>query len=80
MTTNLAIGMRVRCHKNLHNGMWSITQRGKVIAYVTDVVLADVTFVYYETLRVKCVAMRRRKVCAWAQGGTLDRMEGLRTE
>ena len=64
----LTPGMRVRCHKNLHNGMWSITQKGKVIAYEKEVTLEGVTFVYYETLRQKCVAMKRRKVCAWAEG------------
>lgn len=64
----ITVGMKIRCHKNLHNGLWALTQRGKVIAYVADVVLSDVSFVYYESLRLKCVAMRRRKVCAYAQG------------
>ena len=75
----LTPGMRVRCHKNLHNGMWAVTQKGKVIAYVTEVALSDVTFVYYETLRLKCVAMKRRKVCAWAQGVIADVPKGGRT-
>lgn len=63
-----AIGTKVRCHKNLHRGVWSITLRGKVVAQVPEVVLANVTFKIRETARQRVIARRCREVHAWAEG------------
>lgn len=67
------IGTRVRCHKNLQRGDWSITVRGKVVANVPAITLLNVTFKYwtggYERIQAAAQAGHpRRRVCAWAEG------------
>lgn len=52
----LALGQRVRCHKNLHRGDWSISVKGKVVAHVPEIVLANVTFKIRETARQRVIA------------------------
>ena len=64
----LALGQRVRCHKNLHRGDWSITFKGKVVAHMPEIVLANVTFKIRETARQRVIAKRCREVHAWAEG------------
>lgn len=64
----LAIGQRVRCHKNLHRGDWSISVKGKVVAHVPEIVLANVTFKIRETARQRVIARKCREVHAWAEG------------
>ncbi|HEY2474801.1 MAG TPA: hypothetical protein VGI19_08350 [Candidatus Cybelea sp.] len=69
----LAIGAKVRCHKNLQRADWSITVAGKVIANVPEIVLANVTFRYWaggsaRILADKANGRMRRRVCAWADG------------
>jgi hypothetical protein len=69
----LAIGERVRVHKNLQRGDWSVTVGGVVVASVDRIVLADVTFRYWVGGRERVLASAasgrpRRRVCAWAEG------------
>lgn len=70
-------GERVRVHLNLHRGDWSVTgvtgaERGKVIANVASIALADVTFYVCEPMRLRSLAQGRRKVHGWAQGVVVD--------
>lgn len=62
------IGQRVRVHLNLQNGLWSITQGGRVVAHVQDVTLHNVTFYVSEATRQRVLKFKRRRVHAWAQG------------
>ena len=64
----LAQGQRVRCHKNLHRGDWSISVNGRVVAHVPEIVLANVTFKIRETARQRVIAKKCREVHAWAEG------------
>lgn len=64
----LALGQRVRCHKNLHRGDWSISLKGKVVAHVPEIVLANVTFKIRETARQRVIARKCREVHCWAEG------------
>ena len=67
------IGQRVRVHKNLHRGDWSVTVRGKVVANVPTVTLGDVSFHNCESMRVRwCINRHRRKVVGWAIGTVLE--------
>jgi len=61
------LGERVRVHKNLQRGDWTITVRGKKVASVEAITLADVTFhIWPEGQRRSRIGKRR--VHLWAQG------------
>src|SRR5262249_21845520 len=62
------IGARVRVHKNLNRGDWSVTVSGKVVAHVREVVLAGVTFRVREGARQRVLARKCREVQAWCEG------------
>lgn len=69
----LTAGSRVRCHKNLQNGQWSITVSGKVVGYVSEIVLTGVSCKYwaggYDRIQESARAGKpRRRVCAWMEG------------
>ena len=69
----LQAGARVRVHKNLQRGDWSVTVKGVVIANVSEIVLSNVTFKYwqggYQRITAAAAAGKpRRRVCAWAEG------------
>jgi hypothetical protein len=66
------LGLRVRVHKNLHRGDWSVTQKGRVIAHLPELVLADVTFRVSEATRQRVLRKRQRAVHAWAEGTVVD--------
>jgi hypothetical protein len=66
------IGERVRVHKNLHRGDWEVTQKGRVIAHLPELVLADVTFLVSQASRERVLQKRQRAVHAWAAGTVVD--------
>ena len=77
-----AIGTRVRVHKNLQRGDWSVTVRGVVVANVDAITLADVRPVYWTggLARVRAAAdagRPRRRVCAWLEGAICETPQGL---
>jgi hypothetical protein len=79
-----ALGARVRCHKNLHRGDWSITVAGKVIANVAEICLADCKPVYWRNGHAKILAASvagkpRRRVVAWVEGTVCAMPAGART-
>lgn len=70
--------MRVVCYRNLPRGEWSVAEvrgahgRGKVIAHLPALALANVTFHVSESARQRVVAKRCREVHAWAVGELVD--------
>lgn len=59
----------VRVHRNLFNGLWAVSQKGRILAYSREVCLVDVGFVVCESMRQRwTVKLGRRKVHAWATG------------
>ena len=60
--------MRVRCHRNLNRGDWSISAGGRVVAHVAEIILAGVTFRVREGARQRVLARHYREVHAWAEG------------
>jgi hypothetical protein len=46
-------GTKVRVHRNLHRGDWSVTIKGKVVANVEEITLQDCTFYVCESTRVR---------------------------
>lgn len=79
MSTSLEIGQKVRVHKNLHRGDWSITVRGRVVAHVASICFADVTFKIRETARLQVIERRCRQVHAWCEGVVCALPQGDRT-
>ena len=67
----LAIGTRVRVHRNLTRGDWVVctdTSKRTILGYVDDVVLTDVTFRVSEAARTRVVRTGHREVHAQAVG------------
>lgn len=64
----VAIGDKVRVHKNLHRGDWSVTVNGKVVAHVSEICLSGISFKVRETTRQRVIAKRCRGVHAWIEG------------
>lgn len=69
----LAIGDKVRVHRNLHRGDWSVTVRGIVVCNVASIALADCHPVYWQggfdyIEARKAIGKPRRRVVAWIEG------------
>jgi hypothetical protein len=76
------VGTRVRVHKNLQRGDWSVTVAGKVVANVDAITLAGVTFHYWQGGHDRIMAAHaagkpRRRVYAWACGTVAALPQGL---
>ena len=63
--------MIVAVYKNLSRQCWSVRHRGKVVAHVREIALADVEFHVCEAARERVVRNRRREVHAWAKGAVI---------
>jgi hypothetical protein len=61
-------GRRVRVHRNLQNGLWSLTDNGKVVAHAESLRLSSVEFVVQPGGRDRAKAEHQRNVHAWAEG------------
>jgi hypothetical protein len=61
-------GKRVKVYKNLHNGLWSVLYKGKVVAHLKEVLLDTVVFHVCEKMRQKVIEQQQKKVHAYAIG------------
>lgn len=61
-------GRTVKVHRNLQNGLWSITFANKVVAHAPTVHLANVTFPVSQAGRQRVLRERQKNVHAYAQG------------
>ena len=62
----------VKIYKNLHNGLWSVLQNGKVVAHVETFSIRGVTFKVSESVRLKVVAERKKYVHAYIVGKLVE--------
>lgn len=67
-------GQKVRVHRNLNNGAWSITHHGKVVAHAEALRLHGVEFVVQGKARDRAKLERVRNVHAWAEGTFTSRL------
>lgn len=66
-------GEKVRCYRNLNNGMISIMGRdGRVIQHSSQVVLMDAQFVVRQAGREKVLREKRKNVHAFVVGSYCD--------
>lgn len=61
------VGTPVRIHRNLHNGCWSVTVKGKVVAHAPAVAI-QCERIHANTNGVERVRTGKREVCLWAVG------------
>lgn len=59
---------KVRVHRNLHNGMYSVVQHGLVVAHASHIVLSDCEFVVNESGRQRVIRDKRKNVHAFVVG------------
>ena len=58
----------VSVYKNLHTGLWSIVQSGKVVCHANYIVLRDVRFTVRPSGRARVLAEKRKNVHAFVKG------------
>lgn len=61
-------GQRVKVHRNLQNGLFSVQFGGLVVAHLATVQLTGVVFKVTETARQRVLTQRQRNVHAYAIG------------
>lgn len=69
----LQIGDLVKVHRNLNNGLWSITAKtgeykNKVVHHCASISISDVNFVVSEAGRARVKREGRKNVHAWCVG------------
>ena len=62
------LGLRVRVYRNLHNGLFSVQHRGRVVAHLAQLTLSGVTFQVQPAGRAKVLATRTKNVHAYVSG------------
>lgn len=62
------MGLTVRVYKNLHNGLFSVQHKGRVIAHVDHLTLVGATFTVQPAGRAKVVATGCKQVHAFVNG------------
>ena len=60
--------MKTLVHKNLHNGLWAITQSGKVVGYADEIVLSGVDLKWDAKKAAFSQSGNKRTVHCWARG------------
>jgi hypothetical protein len=69
------LGQHVRCYRNLHNGLFSVLLRGKVVAHLPAVTLADATFVVQPGGRARVLRESKKYVHAFVCGRVVAPVE-----
>ena len=59
---------RCQVYRNLHNGMWSVRQSGKIIGHTKQIVLKDCRFLVQPAGRKKVLREKRKNVHAYVSG------------
>jgi len=59
---------RVRVHRNLHNGMYSVVQDGLVVAHAERIVLVSCFFIVNQAGRARVLEQKRKNVHAFVSG------------
>ena len=68
--------MKVDVYWNLHKNIWSVREKGKVIAHMGTVVLSDVTFRVQPAGRERVRREGKKNVHAFASGTYTPAIEG----
>lgn len=64
-------------HKNLHNGLWAITQGGRVVGYADLIVLEHVDVKWDAKKALFSQSGNKRTVHCWARGESIVHVEGF---
>lgn len=72
-------GRRVLVYRNLHNGLFSVKEKGKVIAHVPAIKLADAEFHVGESGRQRVLRDKAKNVHAYVIGRVVHDEEGPHT-
>jgi hypothetical protein len=62
------IGKRIRVHRNLNNGLWSVRYASEPVVHVTSIHLKRVLFYLNPKAQAKIAGGANRTVHAWATG------------
>ena len=64
--------MKVKVHRNLNKGCWSVRAGNKVIMHALSLTLADCTFHVSLAGRKRVLAQKRKNVHAYVQGTLIE--------
>lgn len=62
------LGLKVRVYRNLHNGLFSVQHRGRVIAHLPALTLRTASFAVQPAGRAKVLVTKRKNVHAFVTG------------
>lgn len=63
----------VEVYKNLHNGLWSVRQRGIVKCHTDYILLTNITFAVQPAGRARVIKEQKKNVHAFVRGTITDR-------
>ena len=69
-------GDKVRIYWNLHQKMYSVVFKGRVVSHMTDITLEDVQFVVRQSGREKVLRDKKKNVHAFVVGKIINDNEG----
>lgn len=70
----------VSVYKNLHTGLWSIQQSGRVVCHCNYIVLRDVKFTVRPAGRAKVLKDKQKNIHAFVKGYIVDRPSSVDQE
>ena len=73
------VGLRVRCYRNLNNGLLSVQHKGRVVAHVESLTLAAATFQVQPAGRARVLARNEKEVHAFVTGTVTEGITELPT-
>lgn len=70
--TEALLGLHVRCYRNLHHGLFSVQHKGRVVAHVATLTLADARFTVQPAGQARVLATGQKQVHAFVSGTVTD--------
>lgn len=67
--------MKVDVYRNLHQQVWSIRHRGRVLTHAPSVVIHDAKFIVQQAGRLRVLQEKRKNVHAFVRGFISEQME-----
>ena len=71
---------KIKVYRNLHNGLYSIKQKGLVVAHAQRLYLRDCKFTVRESGRQRVIKEKRKNVHAFIEGYITDSVMGTTVE
>ncbi|MFG1594167.1 hypothetical protein [Halobacteriovorax sp. CON-3] len=68
MTYKELLGKNVKVYRNLNNGRWSVSYKGRVVAHLEEIAIIPTKYHVNENGRQRVISKKRKEVHAWING------------